>query len=58
MFLIDEKMMLNRAVMTFWGLRVGEVLISFPAFMSAAARRPATERQAPAGRRCRACSGR
>lgn len=29
MFLIDEKVMLNRAVMTFWGLRVGEVLISF-----------------------------
>jgi hypothetical protein len=29
MFLIDEKVMLNRAVMTFWGFRVGEVLISF-----------------------------
>jgi Protein of unknown function (DUF3833) len=29
MFLIDEKVMLNRAVMTFWGFKVGEVLISF-----------------------------
>ncbi|MBK9243472.1 MAG: DUF3833 domain-containing protein [Burkholderiales bacterium] len=29
MFLIDEKVMLNRAVMTFWGFRIGEVLISF-----------------------------
>ncbi len=29
MFLIDERVMLNRAVMSFWGLRVGEVLISF-----------------------------
>jgi len=29
MYLIDEKVMLNRAVMTFWGLKVGEVLISF-----------------------------
>jgi hypothetical protein len=29
MFLVDDKVMLNRAVMTFWGLRVGEVLISF-----------------------------
>jgi hypothetical protein len=29
MFLIDEKVMLNRAVMRFWGFRVGEVLISF-----------------------------
>ena len=29
MFLVDEKVMLNRAVMTFWGFRVGEVLISF-----------------------------
>jgi len=29
MFLIDEKVMLNRAVMTFWGFRGGEVLISF-----------------------------
>jgi hypothetical protein len=29
MFLIDEKVMLNRAVMSFWGFRVGEVLISF-----------------------------
>jgi hypothetical protein len=29
MFLIDERVMLNRAVMTFWGFRVGEVLISF-----------------------------
>lgn len=29
MFLIDERVMLNRAVMSFWGFRVGEVLISF-----------------------------
>jgi len=29
MFLIDDKVMLNRAAMTFWGFRVGEVLISF-----------------------------
>jgi len=29
MFLIDEKVMLNRAVMSFWGFKVGEVLISF-----------------------------
>ena len=29
MFLIDDKVMLNRAVMRFWGFRVGEVLISF-----------------------------
>ncbi len=29
MFLIDEHIMLNRAVMTFWGFKVGEVLISF-----------------------------
>jgi hypothetical protein len=29
MFLIDEQVMLNRAVMSFWGFRVGEVLISF-----------------------------
>jgi hypothetical protein len=29
MFLVDGKVMLNRAVMTFWGFRVGEVLISF-----------------------------
>jgi len=29
MFLIDDKVMLNRAVMTFWGFKVGEVLISF-----------------------------
>jgi hypothetical protein len=29
MFLIDDKVMLNRAVMSFWGFRVGEVLISF-----------------------------
>jgi len=29
MFLIDERVMLNRAVMTFWGFKVGEVLISF-----------------------------
>jgi hypothetical protein len=29
MFLVDERVMLNRAVMTFWGFRVGEVLISF-----------------------------
>jgi hypothetical protein len=29
MFLIDDRVMLNRAVMTFWGFKVGEVLISF-----------------------------
>jgi hypothetical protein len=29
MFLIDERVMLNRAVMSFWGFRLGEVLISF-----------------------------
>ena len=29
MFLIDESVMLNRAVMSFYGFRVGEVLISF-----------------------------
>ena len=29
MFLIDEKVMLNRAVMSFWGFKVGEVLVSF-----------------------------
>ena len=29
MFLIDERVMLNRAVMSFWGFKVGEVLISF-----------------------------
>ena len=29
MFLIDREVMLNRAVMSFWGVRVGEVLISF-----------------------------
>jgi hypothetical protein len=29
MFLIDERVMLNRAVMSFYGVRVGEVLISF-----------------------------
>jgi hypothetical protein len=29
MFLIDEQVMLNRASMTFWGFKVGEVLISF-----------------------------
>jgi hypothetical protein len=29
MFLVDEKVMLNRAVLSFWGFRVGEVLISF-----------------------------
>lgn len=29
MYLIDERVMLNRAVMSFWGFRVGEVLISF-----------------------------
>ena len=28
MFLIDEKVMLNRAVMSFWGFKVGEVLVS------------------------------
>lgn len=29
MFLIDERVLLNRAVMSFYGVRVGEVLISF-----------------------------
>ena len=29
MFLIDREVMLNRAVMSFWGMRVGEVFISF-----------------------------
>lgn len=29
MFLIDREVMINRAVMSFWGVRVGEVLISF-----------------------------
>ena len=29
MFLIDERVMLNRAVMSLYGFRVGEVLISF-----------------------------
>ena len=29
MFLIDQRVMLNRAVMSFWGFKVGEVLISF-----------------------------
>jgi hypothetical protein len=29
MFLIDERVMLNRAVMSFYGFRVGEVFISF-----------------------------
>lgn len=29
MFLIDERVMLNRAVMSFYGVRVGEVLIAF-----------------------------
>lgn len=29
MFRIDDRVVLNRAVLTFWGFRVGEVLISF-----------------------------
>jgi hypothetical protein len=29
MFLIDQKVMLNRAVMSKWGLRAGEIFISF-----------------------------
>lgn len=29
MYLLDERVMLNRAAMTFYGVRVGEVLISF-----------------------------
>lgn len=29
MFLIDDRVMLNRAVMSFYGFRVGEVFISF-----------------------------
>jgi hypothetical protein len=29
MFLIDRQVLLNRATMRFWGVRVGEVIISF-----------------------------
>jgi hypothetical protein len=29
MFRLDEQVVLNRAVLTFWGFKVGEVLISF-----------------------------
>jgi hypothetical protein len=29
MFRIDDKVLLNRAVLTFWGFRVGEVVIAF-----------------------------
>lgn len=29
MFRIDDRVVLNRAVLTFWGFKVGEVLISF-----------------------------
>lgn len=29
LFQVDERVVLNRAVLSFWGLRVGEVLISF-----------------------------
>jgi hypothetical protein len=29
MFLIDEQVMLNRAVMSYFGFRVGEIFISF-----------------------------
>jgi hypothetical protein len=29
MFRIDERVVLNRAVLTFWGFKVGEVMISF-----------------------------
>lgn len=29
MFRIDERVVLNRAVLTFWGFKVGEVVISF-----------------------------
>jgi hypothetical protein len=29
MFLVDERVMINRAAMSFWGFGVGEVLISF-----------------------------
>ena len=29
MYLIDDRVLLNRAAMSFWGFRVGEVLISF-----------------------------
>jgi hypothetical protein len=29
MFLIDERVMLNRAVMSFYGVRVGEIVIAF-----------------------------
>lgn len=37
MFLIDDNVMLNRAVMSFYGVRVGEVLISFRRLAPAAA---------------------
>ena len=29
MFLVDDKVMLNRAAMSKWGVRVGEVTLSF-----------------------------
>ena len=29
MFLIDERVLLNRALISYYGIRVGEVLISF-----------------------------
>ena len=29
MFLIDERVMLNRAVMSLYGVRIGEIQISF-----------------------------
>ena len=29
MFLMDERVMLNKAVMTKWGIRLGEVTLSF-----------------------------
>ncbi len=29
MFLVDEQVMLNRAQMSFWGVRVGEIVIAF-----------------------------
>ncbi len=29
MYLVDERVLINRAVMRFWGFKVGEVLISF-----------------------------
>ncbi len=50
MYLIDERVMLNRAAMSKFGLRLGEVTLSFykPAPLAAAPAAPATS-AAPAG---------